>query len=91
LDIDPENVHLKEKEITKYYKELAKMYYYKNVEFIVSNGNPKTEIKDENICFFVPFNQDVPKNKLYSILFPDLNKVHILFDRYNQFMIPTKD
>jgi len=91
FDIDPENVHLKEKEITKYYKELAKMYYYKNVEFIVSNGNPKTEIKDENICFFVPFNKEVPKNKFSSILFPDLNKIHILFDKYNQFMIPTKD
>ncbi len=92
LDIDPENVHLKEKDITKYYKELAKMYYYKNVEFVVSNNNPKDELKDsKNICFFVPFNSSIPRNKLLSIFIPDLNKVQILFDKYNQFMIPTKD
>ena len=85
-------MHLQKKEITKYYENLAKMYYYKNVEFYMSGNNPKTELKGEkNICFFIPFNNEIPRNKLVSILFPNINKMQILFDKYNQFMIPTKD
>ena len=92
LDIDPDNVKLEKKEITKYYENLAKMYYYKNVEFIVNDKNPLFEIKKmKNICFFVPFNKKIARNKLFSYIIPNTNKIHILLDDYNQFMIPTKD
>jgi len=92
LDIDPENVHLEKKEITKYYENLSKIYYYKNVEFYMSDKNPRQELKDmKNICFFIPFNRYVPRSKLLSIFAPSLSKIQILFDKYNQFMIPTKD
>ena len=45
----------------------------------------------ENICFFVPFNSKIPRNKLSTIFMPDIEKIHILLDKFNQFMIPTKD
>ena len=92
LDIDPENVKLQKKEITLYYENLAKMYYYKNVEFVLNAKNPYFEIKKmKNICFFIPFNSKIPKNKLLSFIVPNSDKIQILLDRYNQFMIPTKD
>ena len=92
LDIDPENVKLEKKEITKYYENLAKMYYYKNVEFILNDKNPFFEIREmKNICFFVPFNKKIARNKLFSYIIPNMNKIEILLDKYNQFMIPTKD
>jgi len=92
LDCDPDNVQLTKKEVVKYYENLAKMYFYKNVEFIINDKNPYFEIKKlSNICFFIPFNSKIPKNKLLSLLSPDSNKVQILLNKYNQFMIPTKD
>ena len=92
LDMDPENVNLKTKEITEYYKNLQKMYFYKNVEVIINSKNPYFELKNmENICFFVPFNSKIPRNKLSIIFMPDIEKIHILLDKFNQFMIPTKD
>jgi len=92
LDLDPENVKLEKKEIVSYYENLAKIYYYKNVEFIIDAKNPYFEIKNmKNICFFVPFNSKIPKNKFLSLIMPDNNKIQLLLDKYNQFMIPTKD
>ena len=92
LDMDPENVNLKTKEITEYYKNLQKMYFYKNVEVIINSKNPYFELKNmENICFFVPFNSKIPRNKLSTIFMPNIEKIHILLDKFNQFMIPTKD
>ena len=93
FDIDPDNVSLTKKSIMKYYENLARMYYYQEkVEFIMSNDNPKRFVKEiKNICFFVPFNRNFPTSKLKAILLPDVQKVQILFDKYNQFMIPTKD
>jgi len=92
LDFDPENVKKEKKEIVEYYENLAKMYYYKNVEFIIDDKNPYFEIKKmKNICFFVPFNSKIPKNKFLSFLSPNTTKIQMLLDDYNQFMIPTKD
>ena len=92
LDMDPENVNLKTKEITEYYKNLQKMYFYKNVEVVINSKNPYFELKKmKNICFFVPFNSKIPRNKLSTIFMPDIEKIHILLDEFNQFMIPTKD
>ena len=92
LDFDPENVMLEKKEIVEYYENLAKMYYYKNVEFLVNAKNPYFEIKKmKNICFFVPFNSKIPKNKLFSIISPNHQRIYNLLNDYNQFMIPTKD
>jgi len=92
LDLDPENVKKEKKEIVEYYENLAKMYYYKNVEFIVDDKNPYYEIKKmKNICFFVPFNSKIPRSKLSSIFMPDVEKIHLLLDEYNQFLIPVKD
>ncbi|NPA55907.1 MAG: potassium transporter TrkA [Epsilonproteobacteria bacterium] len=91
LDIDPENVKLTKKDITIYYENISKMYYYKNVEFIVKNSNPYFEIqKMHNVCFFMPFNNKIPKNKLLSYLLPNNTNIQLLLDKYNQFMIPTK-
>jgi hypothetical protein len=92
LDIDPENVKKEKKEIVEYYENLAKMYFYKNVEFIIDDKNPYFEIKKmKNICFFVPFNANIPRNKLLSFIMPNTDKIQLLLDKYNQFMIPTKD
>jgi len=92
LDMDPENVKLEKKEITKYYEHLAQIYFYKNVEFIMNSKNLLFELKNmENLCFFVPFNSKIPRNKFLSYLFPDNKKIELLLDKYNQFMIPTKD
>lgn len=91
FEMDPDNVKKEKKEIVKYYENLAKMYYYKNIEFIVNDKNPYFEIKNmENICFFIPFNNTIPRNKLLSIIFPNVNRIQILMDKFNQFMIPTK-
>jgi hypothetical protein len=91
FEMDPDNVKKEKKEIVKYYENLAKMYYYKNVKFIVNDKNPYFEIKKmENICFFIPFNNTIPRNKLLSIIFPNVDKIQILMDKFNQFMIPTK-
>jgi len=92
LDMDPENVKLEKKEIMKYYEHLSQIYFYKNVEFIMNSKNLLFELKNmENLCFFVPFNSKIPRNKFLSYLFPDNKKIELLLDRYNQFMIPTKD
>jgi len=89
--MDPDNVRQEKKEIVKYYENLAKMYYYKNVEFVINDKNPYFELKKmENICFFVPFNNTIPRNKFLSIIFPNANRIQILMDKFNQFMIPTK-
>jgi hypothetical protein len=91
FDIDPDNVNLDKKEMVKYYENLAKMYYYKNVKFIINNKNPYFEFKKlKNICFFTPFNNKIPRNKLLSIISPNLTRVQILMNDFNQFMIPTK-
>ena len=91
FEMDPDNVRQEKKEIVKYYENLAKMYYYKNVEFIINDKNPYFELKKmENICFFVPFNNTIPRNKFLSIIFPNANRIQILMDKFNQFMIPTK-
>ena len=91
FEMDPDNVNREKKEIVKYYENLAKMYYYKNVEFIINDKNPYFEFKKmKNICFFVPFNNKIPRNKFLSIIFPNANRIQILMDNFNQFMIPTK-
>jgi hypothetical protein len=91
FEMDPDNVKKEKKEIVKYYENLAKMYYYKNIEFIINDKNPYFEIKKmKNICFFIPFNNKIPRNKLVSILFPNVNRIQVLMDKFNQFMIPTK-
>ena len=92
LDFDPENVKQIKKETMKYYENLAKIYYYKNVEFIMNDKNPYFEIKDmKNGCFFIPFNKNIPRKKLSSILSPNTYKIQILMDKFNQIMIPTKE
>jgi len=93
FDYDPDNINKKKKDIVKYYENLSKMYYYKNVEFIIDNKNPYFEIKkNRGICFFVPFNKNIERKKfLATILAPKIAKIQTLFDEYNQFMIPTKD
>jgi len=92
LDIDPNNIKLDQKEIVKYYENLVKMYYYKNAEFVIKNDNPYFEIKQmKNVCFFVPFNKNIPKSKFLSYFLPNTAKVALLLDNFNQFMIPTKD
>jgi len=92
LDMDPENVKLEKKEITKYYEHLSQIYFYKNVEFIMNDKNLLFELKNmENLCFFIPFNSKIPRNKLLSLIMPDNRKIELLLDKYNQFMIPTKD
>jgi len=92
FEMDPDNVKQEKKEIVKYYENLSKMYYYKNVEFIVNDKNPYFELKKlQNICFFVPFNNTIPKNKFLSIIFPSSRNIQILMDKFNQIMIPTKD
>jgi hypothetical protein len=91
LEMDPDNVKLEKKEIVKYYENLSKMYYYKNVEFIINDKNPYFELKKmKNICFFTPFDSKIPRNKLLSIILPNANRIQILMDNLNQFMIPTK-
>ena len=95
FELDPDNIKKEKKEIVKYYENLAKIYYYKNLEFIIDDKNPyfyfKTK-KIKNICFFVPFNSKIPKNnsKILTILFPNTKKIQFLMDEFNQFMIPTK-
>ncbi len=78
FEMDPDNVKNEKKEIVKYYENLAKIYYYKNVEFTINNKNPLFELKKlKNICFFVPFNNTIPKNKFLSIVFPNSKKIQI--------------
>jgi len=92
LDMDPENVKLEKKEVMKYYEQLAQTYFYKNVEFIMNSNNLLFELKNmKNLCFFIPFNSKIPRNKFMSYILPDNKKIELLLDKYNQFMIPTKD
>ena len=92
FDIDPDNINLEKKEVLKYYENLSKMYYYRNIDFIIDNKNPYFELnKLNNVCFFVPFNKNIPRNKLVAYLFPSLNRVQVLLDKFNQIMIPTKN
>ncbi len=92
FDFDPENIKQIKKETMIYYENLAKIYYYKNVEFIMNDKNPYFEIKDmKNGCFFIPFNKNIPRKKLLSLISPNTYNIQILMDKFNQIMIPTKE
>ena len=88
-DIDPEEND--NKETIDYFKNLSKIYYYKNVKFIKSENNPIKELQNLNSsCMFIPFNQNLPISKFKSMLNPSVEYSYLFLDNLNQFFIPIQ-
>ena len=88
-DIDPEEND--NSEVVDYFKNLSRIYYYKNVNFIESKSNPIEELKTlKNSCMFIPFNKTLSQSKIKMLLYPSVESSYLFLDNLNQFFIPTQ-